>query len=209
MLFRSLPGDIAIIYRENSYGEDLSRYLGQLGIPVYSKRNLNILEVPLARKVILLLDYLVAEHDIPYGGDEMLFELLHADWFGIPALEIAKLSMEVADKRFTGDKTSLRRWLAEKAAAPQADLFSTGINQNLKAASQFLEELIADVPNLTVQQLFEKIVRKSGILSKVMQQPDKFHQLQVISGLFDFIRDETRRNPTIDRKSTRLNSSHT
>ena len=69
---------------------------------------MNILELPLAQKIILLLKYLAAEHDIPYGGDEMLFEILHFDWFRIPPIEIAKLSMEVADKRFSDNKTSYR-----------------------------------------------------------------------------------------------------
>ena len=35
-------------------------------IPYYSKR----LELPIGKKVVLLLKYLAAEHDIPYGGDE-------------------------------------------------------------------------------------------------------------------------------------------
>ncbi|HEX2845752.1 MAG TPA: ATP-dependent helicase, partial [Chitinophagaceae bacterium] len=86
------PGRIAIIYKENKYGEDLAQYFKLLQIPVYSKRHLNILELSLAQKIILLLRYLAAEHDIPYGGDEMLFEILHFDWFGIPPIEVAKLS---------------------------------------------------------------------------------------------------------------------
>ena len=35
-------------------------------IPVYSKRSVNIFEIPLAKKIILLLKYLSAEHDIPF-----------------------------------------------------------------------------------------------------------------------------------------------
>ena len=56
-----------------------------------------------------------AEHDIPYSGDEMLFEILHFDWFNIPPIEIARVSIEVADKHFTKDKTSIRKLLYEKA----------------------------------------------------------------------------------------------
>jgi len=74
-------GEIAIIYKENKYGEELAQYFKLRNIPIYSKRNLNILEIPLAQKIILVLKYLAAEHDTPYGGDEMLFELLHFDCF--------------------------------------------------------------------------------------------------------------------------------
>jgi hypothetical protein len=54
----------------------------------------------LAQKIISIIRYLAAEHDVPYGGDEMLFEILHFDWFHIPAVEIAKLSVENSEKRY-------------------------------------------------------------------------------------------------------------
>ena len=41
-----------------------------------------------------------------------LFEILHFDWFNIPPIEIAKLSIEVADKKFSENKTSLRQIVA-------------------------------------------------------------------------------------------------
>ncbi len=189
------PGRIGIIYRENKYGEELARYFKLLDIPVYSKRNLNILELPLAQKIILVLKYLVAEHDIPFSGDEMLFEILHADWFGIPPLEIAKLSMEVAEKRYSGPGFSIRRTLAEKASAPPKDLFSAGLHSGMIRASAALEALIGEVPNLTLQHLFESIVRRTGLLSFIMQQPDKHGLLQLLTGLFNFVKEETRRNP--------------
>jgi DNA helicase II / ATP-dependent DNA helicase PcrA len=194
------PGKIAIIYRENKYGEELARYFKLLNIPVYSKRQQNILEMPLAQKILLLMRYLAAEHDIPYGGDEMLFEILHFDWFGIPPVEIAKLSVEVADKQFSENKTSLRRLLQEKAHAVPRDLFSQGLPENMKKASRVLEKLIGDVPNITLQQLFENIIREAGVLGTIMQSHDKHYQLQVLTALFDFIRDETHRNPLMDLK---------
>jgi DNA helicase II / ATP-dependent DNA helicase PcrA len=189
-------GKIGIIYKENKYGEELTQYFKVRRIPVYSKRNLNILELPLAKKIILILKYLAAEHDVPYGGDEMLFEMLHFDWFKIPALEIAKLSVEVAEKKFS-DNTSLRRLLHEKATAVPKDLFSTGIHDGLKQASAVFEKLIADVPNVTLQHLLENIIRDAGILTHIMQSEDKHWQLQVLTGLFDFVKEETRRNAAL------------
>lgn len=191
------PGRIAVIYKENKYGEDLSVYCKLLNIPVYSKRNLNLLDQPLAQKIILVLRFLAAEHDTPYGGDEMLFELLHFDWFGISPIEIAKLSIEVAERQFGDNKTSLRRLLFEKATRPPADLFAQGLPQAMKNASLLLEKLIAAVPNVTLQVLFETIVREAGILSAIMKSPEKHWLLEVLTGLFDFIKEETRRKPTL------------
>ncbi|MEJ0104700.1 MAG: ATP-dependent DNA helicase [Bacteroidota bacterium] len=194
------PGRIAIIYKENKYGEELAQYFKLLSLPVYSKRQLNILELPLAQKIILLLKYIAAEHDTPTGGDEMLFELLHFDWFHIPAIEIAKLSMEVADRQFGEKKTSIRQLLIEKSNMLPRDLFSPTIHEGLKKASAVLEKLISDEPNVTLQQLFENIIREAGILSHIMQSNDKHWQLQILTGLFDFIKDETHRNPTRNLK---------
>ncbi len=189
------PGRIGIIYKENKYGLELANYFQIRNLPVYSKRKINILELALARKILLLLKYLAAEHDIPYGGDEMLFEILHFDWFSIPAIEIAKLSVEVAERGFGDNKTSLRRLLFEKSTTPPRDLFSKNIHDGMKAAGVILESLIAAVPNTTLQQLFERIIREAGVLQRIMVSPDKIWLLQVLTGLFDFIKEETGRNP--------------
>jgi DNA helicase-2/ATP-dependent DNA helicase PcrA len=189
------PGRIAVIYKENKYGEALAQYCRLKNIPVYSKRSINILEIPMAQKIILLLKWLATEMDIPYSGDEMLFEILHFDWFGIPPIEIAKLSIEVAGHRFNDNKTSIRQLLYEKAIAPPKDLFSTGLRPELKSASAVLEKLIGAAPNLTVQGLFEQIIRETGALKFIMQSPEKAWLMDLLTGLFDFIKEETRRNP--------------
>ncbi len=192
-----LPGAIGIIYKENKYGEELSQYFAQRNIPVFSKRNLNILEIPLSKKIILLLEYLAAEHDIPYGGDEMLFEILHFDWFNIAPIEIAKLTTTVADRRFGDNKTSLRKLLHDTAHAPAADLFSKGPAAGLKEASIIIEKLITDVSNVTLVNLFENCLRDAGVLSWVMQSNEKHQNLKVLTGLFDFVKEETRRNSSL------------
>ena len=191
------PGDISIIFKENKYGEDLALYFKLRNIPVYSKRRLNILDIPLAKKIVVLLNYLAAEHDKPYGGDGMLFEILHFDLFNIPPIEVAKLSVEVDEKRFNGQKTSLRRLLYEKANQPPAHLFDKGIHLGLKKASATIEKLLSEVPNVTLQVLFEKIIREAGVLRYVMRSNEKLWLMQVLTGLFDFIKEETRRNPLL------------
>jgi DNA helicase-2/ATP-dependent DNA helicase PcrA len=188
-------GKIAVLYKEHKYGDELTTYCKLKNIPVYSKRQLNLFDIPLAQKIILLLQYLSEEHHISYGGDEKLFELLHADWFGIPPIEIAKLSVAVAQRNYKDDKTSIRQALYEKVHTPVKDLFSTPAHEGLQKASNAIEKLIADVPNVTVQQLFENIIREAGVLNFIMQSPDKHWLLTVLTALFDFVKEETRRKP--------------
>ena len=194
------PNRIGVIYRENKYGDELIQYFKLRKIPFFSKRSLNILELPLAQKIISIFKYLAAEHEIPYSGDELLFEILHFDCFHIPAMEIAKLSIEASRKRRDDQSASLRRLLFEKANTPPKDLFSQGIHPGLKNASRVLELLIADAANLPLQSLFENIVRKTGILSQIVQSAEKMWLLQTLNGLFDFLKDETARNPLLKLK---------
>jgi DNA helicase II / ATP-dependent DNA helicase PcrA len=191
------PAKIAVLYKEHKYGDELLKFMRLRNIPAFSRHSHNLLELPLSRKIILILRFLAAEHDTPYGGDEMLFEILHFDFFGIPPIEIAKLSVEVAEKQFTEQRTSLRRWLYEKANRKPQDLFDKGPHPNLKKASDALEQLIGDVPNITLQTLFEHIVRKLGILGSINRNPEKLWLMQVLIGLFDFVKAETRRNPLL------------
>lgn len=201
LLSQNIPaGKIGIIYKENKYGEELSEYFRLRNIPVFSKRSVNILDIPLAQKIILLLKYLATEHDIPFSGDEMLFEILHFDCFAIPPIEIAKLSIEVANKQFSDGKTSIRKLLYERSNQPPRDLFSQSINPQLKNACSVIEQLIADVPNVTLQILVENIVQRAGILSSIMQNVERIWLLQVLTGFFNFIKEETRRNPLLNLK---------
>ncbi len=194
------PGKIAVIYKENNYGEQLMKYFRLKNIPVYSKRSINILEDPFAKKIIQILKYLAAEHDIPFGGEEILFEILHFDFYKIPPIEIAKLTVEVNAKNYSVHKTSLRKLLYDKANAVSRDLFDTGILPSLKSFSRMMEQLIKDVSNVTLQQLFEKIISDAGVLSYVMQSDEKLRLLQILTALFDFIKEETSRNPMLELK---------
>lgn len=194
------PGRIAVIYKENKYGEELATYLRLKGIPVYSKRKIDVLIQSFSKKIIQLLRYLNAEHDIPYGGDEMLFEILHFDFYTIPPIEIAKLTVEVNNLKYKGEQTSIRKLLYDKANKPAQDLFDSGIHEGLINFSHMIEKLIADVSNVTLQQLFARIIQKAGVLSHIMQSDDKIALMQLLTALFDFIKDETSRNPSLDLK---------
>ena len=191
-------GKIAVIYKENRYGAILAQYFKLKNIPVFSKRNINILEQPFAKKVIQLLRYLNAEHDIPYGGDEMLFEILHYDFYTIPPIEIAKLTVEANSKRYDDQQSSIRKLLYDKANTPAKNLFDTGIHEGLKKVSAILEKLIADVANSTLQGLFENVIQYAGILPYIMQSDDKIGLMQLLTALFDFIKEETSRNPLLN-----------
>ena len=90
--------------------------------------------------------------------------------------------------------------MIEKITQPKKDLFVEAIHPKLAAASAIIEQLISDVPNMTLQHLMAKIVQEGGILPYIMQHEEKIWLLQVLNGLFDFIKEETRRNPFMTLK---------
>lgn len=191
------PGKIAVIYKENKYGLELATYFRLKGVPVYTKRSINILEEPFIKKIIQLLRYLVAEHDIPYGGDEMLFEILHYDFYKIPPIEIAKLTVEVNQKKYGGEPVSLRKLLSDKSKEAPKTLFDKTFDAGLKNVSAIVEQLIADVPNVTLQQLMDNIIRNAGVLQYIMSSTQKISLMQLLTALYDFVKEETSRNPML------------
>lgn len=190
-----IPAHIGVIYRENKYGDELARYFRQKGLPVFSKRNVNILTIPLVKKILQLLRYIAAELEMPYSGDELLFEILHYDFFHIPPAEIARISIIVSEKKYT-EKTSIRQYLYDCINTTNRSLFQQQPHEAIMDASTLLEKWIGDAPNVTIQQLFERIIREGGILQYLLQQVEKPWLLQVLSTLFDFVKEETHRNPT-------------
>ncbi len=198
LLSQQIPaGNIAVIYKENKFGQELATYFRLKNIPFYSKRSLNILENPFIKKIVQLIRYLNAELDTPYGGDEMLFEILHYDFYNIPAIEIAKITVAVNNKKYSTEPTSIRKLIIDKANKPAKDLFDNGLPQVLKNISQQLEELISDVPNVTLQKLFSNVIEKAGVLNYVMKSNEKISLLQLTTAFFDFIKEETSRNPLL------------
>lgn len=191
------PGHIAVIYREHKYGLELSRYLRLSGIPVYSRKTVNLLEEPFARKIFKLLRYVKAELEIPYSGDSILFEIMHYDFFGIPPIEAAKLAADAADRKTGGP---LRKKLLEKTSSAQADLFENKALESLSRLSVLMEKLVGDAPNVPLQKFFEEVVYESGILSYVVKNEMRHYLMQILTSLFDFVKDETARNPYLDLK---------
>ena len=94
------PNEIAVIYRNHSQVEELLQYLDVAKIAVNTKRKIDVLEQPFGEKIITILRYLAMEMDSPYSGDELLFEIMHYDFFSIAPIEIAKASIAVAKENY-------------------------------------------------------------------------------------------------------------
>jgi DNA helicase-2/ATP-dependent DNA helicase PcrA len=196
------PGEIAVIYRNHSQVEDLIHFLDAQKIAVNTRRKIDVLTIPFGEKIINILRYLAMELDSPYSGDELLFEIMHYDFFSIAPIEIAKASIAVAKDNYgtsanNQPKTSLRRYIHEMRTPAQPGLFDTVPNIEMKYLINNIDELISDAVSVTLQQLFQQVIGKMGILRYIMHQADKGTYMQILTNFFDFLKDESRKKPEI------------
>jgi len=190
--------EIAVIYRNHRQVEDIATYLEKKKIGINMKRSVDLLELPFVNKILTLLQYIASENDTSYAGDELLFEILHFDFFDIPPLDIARISLQVAQKRYSSrtETFSIRRAISEQNDGV-ADLFSAAEVNELKRVSKVLEYLIAKKNNLTLQELFEEVIREAGILNYIVNSAEKSWFMEVLTALFNFVKAETRKDPNV------------
>jgi DNA helicase-2/ATP-dependent DNA helicase PcrA len=194
------PHQIAVLYKEHKYGEEIAHFLQQKNIPVYTRRTTNLLDQILIKQIITILDYLVCELDQPYEGANLLFEILHFKWWNISPITIAKLTFEANHLKYGAAENSFRKVLVDKTQQVQGSLFQEGGVPELAKAVQVLESLISEVPNVTLLNLVEQLLQKTGIIQMVLQSNDKAFELEVITKFFDFIKEETHRYPSLRLK---------
>src|SRR5690606_10168822 len=185
LLDKGVPAaEIAVIYTKHAIGEELMNYFRLTNIPVSSRRKLNVLKTPFGQKLLTILRYLALEIEAPYSGDELLFHIMHYDFYGIPALDTAKICVAVNDQnRRKGagshERTSIRRHIAELSAGQQT-LFQPAAHKEIARLSNDIEYWIKAAENLTLQNLFEKIVLRGGILGYILRSTDRNLLLQLL-----------------------------
>ncbi len=198
------PGEIAVIYRNHNQAEELIHYLDMQKIAVNTKRKIDILYLPFGEKIINILRYLTAEFDSPYSGDDLLFEIMHYDFFDIKPVDIARASIAVSKENYSvadnKQKTSLRRYVAEMGMKAQPGLFDAVQNTGMKQLINDVEYLLTAAASLSLQQLFQQVITRLGILAYIMKQPDKGWHMEVLTNLFNFIKDEHRKDTSAKLK---------
>ena len=193
--------NVAIIYRKHAQVDDLVNVLEKKNIPINIKRRINILELPFIKNIINILKYLNEEYK-SYGlGEGRIFELLHYNYFKIDSVDIGKMSMycQRSYRKSTESKdveaVKWRDLISNEAILSEINLKSS---ENILSTSHLLNKWIKDIPEVTLQQLFENIINEGHILEYVMTQSNKSWLLQVVSTFFDFIKNESTKKPDLN-----------
>lgn len=198
LLDRGVPAnEIAVLYYDNKNCLELSSYLRKADIPFFSKKNLDLLQERASRQIISIMRYIAQEQGHAFTGDELLFEILHYRFWQIPAIEIAKASM-AAGRRGEDEKPasfSLRYFLTELNKQTHPSILGAPAHPNLMRAINVLENLLAESFNSSLLVWMDQLLNQAGIITDILSSPNKLEELETITALFDFLKDECHRRP--------------
>ena len=189
--------EVAIIYAKHKQAANIIALLEKKNIPYNSKKSINILDLPLIQNLRLLLDYLYAEYRQPHSGENILFQILHFNFFNIDHSDLERLSVACAELLRAGKDVVWRKIIRAEDFLQKAKLAQPDKIINFTTLS---DELIAEIGDIPIPVFLEKIINKSGLIKLLLSKDNRSWDLQVISTFFNFAKAETDKNPRLSLK---------
>jgi DNA helicase II / ATP-dependent DNA helicase PcrA len=185
---------VAIIYAQHKQAANIIDLMERKGIPFNVKKPANILKVPLIEQILNVLAYLDEEKKKTFDGEEVLFELMHAPYFGISPTDIAQLALYLQHNRKEKGPIRWRLLLSNPLLLESIGLKSAKAMARL---GQRLDEWEQQQLSLPLPLLLEKIIHESGIVAHLVRTADHVWNIQVLHTFFDFVKDTYSRNSRI------------
>lgn len=138
------PKDIAVIARKHGQLELLVPHLRKVGVPIKYEREQNVFEEPHIHELITIARYvssLVSAFDYTSPQEELMPEILSYAFWGIPRIEIWRISLAASRERKT--------WI---------EIMLESENQKVKQVAEFLIELSGDAPSAPLERMLDKII---------------------------------------------------
>ncbi len=187
-------GDVAILYAQHKQADNIIALMERKGIPYNVKKPVNILELPLTEQILNVLRYLDLERKKTFDGEEILFEIMHAPYYGIEPTDIALLSLYMNSSRKEKGPIRWRLILSNPLLMESLDLRSAKALQRL---GKDLDQWERQQLGLPLPLLVEKIVHESGIVAHLIKSTDHVWQIQALNTFFEFVKETHGRNPKI------------
>ncbi|MBK9108812.1 MAG: ATP-dependent helicase [Saprospiraceae bacterium] len=201
------PDKIAILYRKNQEADPFIKWFSVNNIPHQISKQVNLLDDFFLQQLLLLLKYFAAQDADPYQQDHLLYRLMHAPFIELDASDIGKIAFKHKDLRYAGyddmEEKKERNSAADNSLLKllSNEILLAEINVQNTAACQKLYHLLTQfqkqLDDHTPQVFLEKLVNEFQILKFILQLEDKFHYLQILNSLFEFIKSESDKNPRL------------
>lgn len=180
---------VAVLYRKHSNVENMIKYLNAKEIPLQIKREIDVLQSHEIQRILDIMTYIQVESIKIHSAEDLLFKILHYEYFDLVARDLAKLSIYCS--RRTDKREDDRKW---RDVINNKDLLhKLGLSQPEKIyqVAKLIEDLSLDIVNETPQVFFEKLFTHAGILQSIMQSSDSTWRLQLVNTFFNFMKEET------------------
>jgi DNA helicase-2/ATP-dependent DNA helicase PcrA len=185
------PSEIAVIYHRHAQADNLLTLFSKSSTPFVVRKRLNAMDEPLIRQVLSVLELVGTEYSAPGTGSHLLFELMYFPFFHIHRMDILSIAAYLQSKR---NAMSWRELITDPDVQKLVKLRDP---DSLQKLDKNINHWISEAASLTLPMLLEKIVNDGGVLKYVVQHPDQFYLLEVLNTLFDFVKAESSRNPTM------------
>ncbi|MBI2057735.1 MAG: UvrD-helicase domain-containing protein, partial [Candidatus Yanofskybacteria bacterium] len=178
--------EIAVIYRDNQDVFALADVLSKYGLFFRVESSNNALADQDIRKLLDIFDF-INNPSTDGSGEEKLFSIIHADWLGIPSLDLYKVVSPGVRR-----KISLLEMLADEKRLKELKVSSY---EKLKNISANLLDWRKKSQNVGLMELFETVVRDSGFLAHVMSKPDSALKLNRLNAVFGELKKMLKNHP--------------
>jgi len=184
--------EVAVLYAQHKQADNIIALLERKGIPYSVKKEVNILDLPLVQQILNILSYLDAEKKKTFSGEEQLFELMHAPWFGISPTDIAQLALYIQTAKKGSGAIKWRLLISNHLLMETMEL-PTGAA--IRRLANNLDAWEAAQTSMPLPLLIEKIIYESGIVAWLLQDADHIWNMQVLNTLFEFVKETHAREP--------------
>jgi DNA helicase-2/ATP-dependent DNA helicase PcrA len=182
--------EVAVLYAQHRQAEGLMALMERKGLPYCVKRPVNVLHQHAVQGIINILRYLDMEREDPFSGEGLLFEILHAPYYGISPTDVAFLSLYISEQ--PRDKRTKWRFVLNNLLLMEGLGLQSA--QSLYRVGKCLDEWLQQLSGMPLPLLLEKIVHESGLIHYTLHSTDYIWDIQVLHSFFSFVRESFARN---------------
>jgi DNA helicase II / ATP-dependent DNA helicase PcrA len=183
--------EIAVLYSRHALAANITALLERKGIPYNVKKPVDILQLPLINQILNVLRYIDAERRKPFDGEALLFELMHAPYFGIDPNDIALLALYIQTQR---KEKSQVRWRLALSNSLMIEALNLKSAKAMHRLGRNLDDWERQQLGMPLPLLVEKIIHEGGIVAHLVQTTDHVWALQVLNSFFEFVKESHARD---------------
>lgn len=178
--------NVAILYAQHKQADQIIALLERKNLPYTIRRSVNVLDELIPLQVLKIFQYLAAESKKAFSAEHILFELMHAPYFGVSPGDIALLSLYLNGKE--AKEKNIKHW--RQLFAHEMILSSLELKtlKEILHVARLLDSWLQQLQVLRMPMLLEKIVYDSHIVHWCLQSENSVWQMQVLQSFFEFVK---------------------